>query len=102
MAGGFDASVHISEEASNARTAVPWAIISSVGIAGILGFSKSSVSVTVRGSELRFPLVINIVVALFMGTDMESIMSNPIGQPMATVRSFSRMSCSVRDSLAPG
>ena len=40
--GGFDASVHISEEASNARTAVPWAIISAVGIAGLLGWSKPS------------------------------------------------------------
>lgn len=38
--GGFDASVHISEEASNARTAVPWAIISAVGIAGVLGWGK--------------------------------------------------------------
>lgn len=38
--GGFDASVHISEEASNARTAVPWAIISAVGIAGILGWGE--------------------------------------------------------------
>ncbi|KAI0708122.1 APC amino acid permease [Cerioporus squamosus] len=65
--GGFDASVHISEEASNARTAVPWALVSAVGIAGLLGW------------------IVNIVIAFCMGTDMESIMSNPIGQPMATI-----------------
>ncbi|EIW55875.1 APC amino acid permease [Trametes versicolor FP-101664 SS1] len=72
--GGFDASVHISEEASNARTAVPWAIISAVGIAGILGWA------------------INVVIAFCMGTDLESIMENPIGQPMATIlfNSFGR------------
>jgi amino acid transporter len=35
--GSFDSSVHISEEASNAATAVPWAIVNAVGIAGILG-----------------------------------------------------------------
>ncbi|RPD65332.1 APC amino acid permease [Lentinus tigrinus ALCF2SS1-7] len=72
--GGFDASVHISEEASNARTAVPWAIISAVGIAGILGW------------------VVNVVIAFCMGTDLEGIMSNPIGQPMATIlfNSFGR------------
>ncbi len=40
-AGGFDAPVHISEEASNARTAVPWAIISGVGAAGVLGWGES-------------------------------------------------------------
>jgi hypothetical protein len=26
--GGYDASVHMSEEASNAATAIPWAIVS--------------------------------------------------------------------------
>ena len=30
--------------------------------------------------------VINVVLSLFMGTDMDAIMTNPIGQPMATVR----------------
>ncbi|CDO77529.1 hypothetical protein BN946_scf184912.g28, partial [Trametes cinnabarina] len=65
--GGFDGPLHISEEASNARTAVPWAIVSAVGIAGVLGW------------------VINVVLAFCMGTDMESILENPIEQPMATV-----------------
>ena len=35
---GFDASVHISEEASNAATAVPWAIVNAIAIAGIIGW----------------------------------------------------------------
>ncbi|KAI0635035.1 amino acid/polyamine transporter I [Trametes polyzona] len=72
--GGFDAPVHISEEAANASTAVPWAIASTVGIAGVLG------------------LIVNIVIAFCMGTDLETIMDNPIGQPMATIlfNSFGR------------
>ena len=37
-AGSFDSSVHISEEASNAATAVPWAIVYAIGIAGVLGW----------------------------------------------------------------
>ncbi|OBZ78504.1 putative amino-acid permease C11D3.08c [Grifola frondosa] len=65
--GGFDAPVHISEEAANARVAVPWGIISAVGIAGILGWA------------------INVAVAFCMGTDLEAIMNSPIGQPMATI-----------------
>ena len=36
--GSFDSSVHISEEASNAATAVPWAIVYAIGIAGVLGW----------------------------------------------------------------
>jgi hypothetical protein len=35
--GSFDSAVHISEEASNAVTAVPWGIVWSVCIAAILG-----------------------------------------------------------------
>ena len=91
--GGFDASVHISEEASNARTAVPWAIISAVGIAGLLGWSMSTHSyekVHHAGLTL-WSTVVNIVIAFCMGTDLEGIMSNPIGQPMATVRALLRL-----------
>lgn len=36
--GSFDSSVHISEEASNAAVAVPWAIVTAIGIAGVLGW----------------------------------------------------------------
>ena len=38
ISGSFDSSVHISEEASNAATAVPWAIVCAIGIAGVLGW----------------------------------------------------------------
>ena len=38
--GSFDSSVHISEEASNAAVAVPWAIVYAIGIAGVLGWGQ--------------------------------------------------------------
>jgi len=63
----FDSSVHISEEASNAANAVPWAIVNAIGIAGVLGWA------------------INVALAFCMGTDIESIMNSPIGQPMAQI-----------------
>ncbi|KAH9922314.1 APC amino acid permease [Epithele typhae] len=63
----FDSSVHISEEASNAATAVPWAIVYAIGIAGVLGWA------------------INVALAFCMGTDLDSILNSPIGQPMATI-----------------
>ena len=40
VAGSFDSSVHISEEASNAAVAVPWAIVGAIGIAGVLGWGQ--------------------------------------------------------------
>ncbi|KAG6370727.1 amino acid/polyamine transporter I [Boletus reticuloceps] len=61
----FDSSVHISEEASNAATAVPWAIVSAIGIAGILGWA------------------INVALAFCMGTDLTSLIDSP--QPMAQI-----------------
>ncbi|CAK5271009.1 unnamed protein product [Mycena citricolor] len=61
----FDSSVHISEESSNAATAVPWAIVSAIGIAGVLGWA------------------INMALAFCMGTDLESLASS--AQPMATI-----------------
>lgn len=36
--GSFDSSVHISEEASNAATAVPWAIVLAIAVGGVLGW----------------------------------------------------------------
>ncbi|KAG6330592.1 hypothetical protein ID866_8495 [Astraeus odoratus] len=63
----FDSAVHISEEASNAATAVPWAIVSPVVIAGILGAA------------------INVALAFCMGTDVDYLLSSPIGQPMAQI-----------------
>ncbi|KAL0954677.1 hypothetical protein HGRIS_003626 [Hohenbuehelia grisea] len=67
VVGGFDSSVHISEEARNANTAVPWACISATGFGCILGWA------------------INVAMAFNMGTDLVDIVSNPIGQPMATI-----------------
>ncbi|KAF7376941.1 putative amino-acid permease C11D3.08c [Mycena sanguinolenta] len=65
--GGFDAGVHISEEAQNASIAVPWAIISVTGIGCLLGFA------------------VQISLAFCMGTDTITILSNPVQQPMATI-----------------
>ncbi|KAF9006941.1 amino acid transporter [Cyathus striatus] len=68
----FDSSVHISEEASNAATAVPWAIVNAIGIAGILGWA------------------INMALAFCMGSDLEAL--NNSDQPMAQIffNSFGR------------
>ncbi|ETW79955.1 amino acid transporter, partial [Heterobasidion irregulare TC 32-1] len=61
----FDSSVHISEEASNAATAVPYAIVFAIAIAGILGWA------------------INVSLAFCMGTDLQALMDAP--QPMAQI-----------------
>jgi len=63
----FDSSVHISEEASNAAVAVPWAIVYAIGIAGVLGWA------------------INVALAFCMGTNLEAIMGSSVGQPMAQI-----------------
>ncbi|KAI0320655.1 APC amino acid permease [Amylostereum chailletii] len=65
--GGFDSTVHISEEARNARTAVPWAMLCSVVTSCALGF------------------VVNIVLTFHMGKDLAGILGSPVGQPMATI-----------------
>ncbi|KAB5594905.1 Amino acid permease [Ceratobasidium theobromae] len=65
--GAYDSCVHISEEASNAATAVPWAIIGAIGVSGILGTAM------------------NIVIAFCMGTDIDAIMNSDIGQPLAAI-----------------
>jgi len=61
----FDSSVHISEEAANAATAVPWAIVGAIGIAGVLGWA------------------INMALAFCMGTDIEALATS--AQPMAAI-----------------
>lgn len=38
--GGYDGPIHMSEEASNAATAVPLAIVMSLGVALFLGFGN--------------------------------------------------------------
>ncbi|TFK19375.1 amino acid transporter [Coprinopsis marcescibilis] len=61
----FDSSVHISEEAANAATAVPWGIVGAIGIAGVLGTA------------------VNISLAFCMGTDLEGLYDSD--QPMADI-----------------
>lgn len=65
--GAYDSCVHISEEASNAAIAVPWAIIGAISVSGILGTAM------------------NIAIAFCMGTDIEGIMNSDIGQPLAAI-----------------
>ncbi|EPS44989.1 hypothetical protein H072_1008 [Dactylellina haptotyla CBS 200.50] len=65
--GGFEACVHLSEEAKNAPTAVPWGIMSSCGLSSFLGF------------------VVMIVIATSMTTDINSLINTPLGQPFAQI-----------------
>ncbi|KAJ7595071.1 amino acid/polyamine transporter I [Mycena floridula] len=67
VVGGFDSTVHLSEEARNANVAIPWAIMSSTTITCILGWA------------------INITLAFTMGQDIIDIISSPIAQPLATM-----------------
>src|SRR5262249_344114 len=41
--GAFDSCVHMSEEASNAATAVPFGIVASIAMCGVLGFFVMSI-----------------------------------------------------------
>jgi len=61
----FDSSVHISEEASNASIAVPWAIVNAVAVAGVLGFA------------------INMALAFCMGSNLDLLVNS--NQPMAEI-----------------
>ncbi|KIY62151.1 amino acid transporter [Cylindrobasidium torrendii FP15055 ss-10] len=61
----FDSCVHISEEASNAAVAVPWAIVAAIFISGVLGWA------------------INMSLAFCMGTDLEALYNS--SQPMAQI-----------------
>ncbi|PBK99470.1 amino acid transporter [Armillaria gallica] len=65
--GAFDSTVHISEEATNANVAIPFAIILAATSSSILGWG------------------INVAIAFCMGTDVGAILDSPVGQPMATL-----------------
>ena len=41
---GFDSSLHISEEAENARVAVPRGLVGATAVAGIMGWGGLSVT----------------------------------------------------------
>lgn len=64
--GAFDSCVHMSEEASNAATAVPFGILLSIGMCGILGF-----------------LILAVMAACIQ--DIPSILVTKFGQPMAQI-----------------
>ncbi|KAF7344056.1 putative amino-acid permease C11D3.08c [Mycena venus] len=65
--GGFDSGVHISEEALNANVAVPWAMVSALGVDCTIGFA------------------FQIALAFCMGTDTIDILSSPVQQPLSTI-----------------
>ncbi|KAG6853774.1 hypothetical protein C0991_001485 [Blastosporella zonata] len=65
--GAFDSTVHISEEATNADIAIPYAIILACSTSGLLGWA------------------INVALTFCMGKDLKDIVASPIGQPMATI-----------------
>ncbi|KAG9316271.1 amino acid/polyamine transporter I [Chiua virens] len=64
---GYDATIHISEESSNAATAAPWGMISAIAIAGVLGW------------------VINVVLAFCMGPVVSNVLDSSVGQPLAQI-----------------
>lgn len=64
--GAFDSCVHMSEEAANAATAVPFGIILSISMCGVLGF-----------------LILSVIAACIQ--DIPSVLSTAFGQPMAQI-----------------
>ncbi|KAG7095094.1 hypothetical protein E1B28_005881 [Marasmius oreades] len=72
--GSMEAAIHMSEEAINATTAIPFTII------------LSNLSVLILG------WAINVALSFSMGNDIEAIINSPVGQPMATIllRSFGK------------
>ncbi|EIW80593.1 hypothetical protein CONPUDRAFT_154619 [Coniophora puteana RWD-64-598 SS2] len=68
---GYDSSVHMSEEASNAAMVVPWATVISVISGFVLG------------------LAVNISLAFCMGPSTITLVDSPLGQPMAQIFSTS-------------
>lgn len=87
---GYDCAVHISEEASNAAVAVPYAIAGAIFIAGVLGtgtfpcFLWGWLEYVIADGMLRCAAV-NISLAFCMGNDLEGLVNGSIGQPMAQI-----------------
>lgn len=65
--GAFDSCVHMAEEASNAAVAVPFGIIGSISMCGILGF------------------IIMAIIAACMNPDIGATLDSSTGQPMAQI-----------------
>ena len=64
----------MSEEAANAKKAVPYGIVLSIGSCWVLGF------------------IIMIVIAACINPDLNSVATTSFGQPMAQVRKFYSLS----------
>jgi amino acid transporter len=67
VVSGFESSATIAEEASNAAKAVPFAMVSSLVTGLVTGWA------------------VIITIAFTMGTDVISIVTSPLGQPMAQI-----------------
>lgn len=65
--GAFDSCVHMSEEAANAATAVPFGIILSISMCGILGFFIMS------------------ILAACINPNTNEVLATALGQPMAQI-----------------
>lgn len=83
--GSFDSAVHISEEASNAATAVPWGIVLSICIAAIFGLGVSFCRAQLVTESKTSDAAVNVTLAFCMGQDLESLMNSNLGQPMAQI-----------------
>jgi len=64
--GAFDSCVHMSEEASNAATAVPFGIVLSIAMCGVLGFA-----------------ILAVLAACI--DDIPAVLATATGQPMAQI-----------------
>ena len=83
---GLDSIVHISEEAKNANTAVPYGILFATLSSVALGWGQSLHFVLPLSYVFKDILKgINVALAFCMGTDLQNIVNSPIGQPMAIV-----------------
>lgn len=67
VVSGFESAATIAEEASNAAKAVPFAMISSLVTGGLAGWA------------------VIITIAFCMGPDVISIVTTPLGQPLAQI-----------------
>jgi len=83
--GSFDSSVHISEESSNAASAVPWAIVNAIAIGGVLGWGMLQILTLFFWNQLVLNMhaAINMALAFCMGGDLESLVHS--NQPMAQI-----------------
>lgn len=67
VVSGFESSATIAEEASNAAKAVPFAMLSSLITGAVTGWA------------------VIITIAFCMGTDVVSLVTSPLGQPLAQI-----------------